>query len=56
MKSLLWTALVAALAANVFASLGMPREGAQIVLSVVSGVIVLGAGAGLWMLRERHDA
>ncbi|MFF9351354.1 hypothetical protein [Streptomyces sp. NPDC014734] len=56
MKSLLWIVLVAALATNAFASLGTLQEGVRITVSVVSGVVVLGAGTGLWMLRERHDA
>ncbi|MFE7429360.1 hypothetical protein ACF1BP_13160 [Streptomyces sp. NPDC014735] len=56
MKSLLWIVLVAALAANVFASFGVPKESTQIVLSVVSGLIVIGSGTGLWMLRDRKEA
>ncbi|MEU9762688.1 hypothetical protein [Streptomyces sp. NPDC047985] len=56
MKSLLWIVLVAALAANVFASFGVPEASTQMVLSIVSGLIVLGSGAGLWKLRRREDA
>ncbi|WP_335939168.1 hypothetical protein [Streptomyces sp. PTD5-9] len=56
MKSLLWIVLVAALAANVFASFGVPEESTHLVLSIASGLVVLGSGTGLWMLRDRGDA
>ncbi|MFH8471500.1 hypothetical protein [Streptomyces sp. NPDC018000] len=55
MKPLLWTVLVAATAANLFFNLGVKDSGLQIVLSVVSGVVVLASGAGLWMLRRPAD-
>ncbi|MFJ4707987.1 hypothetical protein ACIP6I_24495 [Streptomyces anulatus] len=51
MKSLLWLVLFAALAVNVFLSFAVDRDGLEIALSAVSGVVVLASGAGLWMLR-----
>ncbi|MFE7358987.1 hypothetical protein ACFU8Q_39360 [Streptomyces sp. NPDC057543] len=54
-KALLWIVLCAAIAANVSLNFLMEDNGLHIALSVVSGVVVLASGAGLWMLR-RTDA
>ncbi|MFB6878195.1 hypothetical protein [Streptomyces sp. NPDC056323] len=51
MKALLWLALCAALAANLALNL-MENNALHIVLSVVSGLVVIASGAGLWMLRR----
>jgi hypothetical protein len=51
MKALLWIVLCAAIVANVALNL-MEDNGLHIALSVVSGVVVLASGAGLWMLRR----
>ncbi|MFJ6010734.1 hypothetical protein [Streptomyces sp. NPDC092952] len=50
MKALLWIVLLGAVAGNVSLNL-MEDTGLHIALSVVSGVIVLASGTGLWMLR-----
>ncbi|MFD7066344.1 hypothetical protein ACFV97_03810 [Streptomyces sp. NPDC059913] len=50
MKALLWIVLLGAVAGNVSLNL-MEDNGLHIALSVVSAVIVLASGAGLWMLR-----
>ncbi|GAA2414997.1 hypothetical protein GCM10010433_12510 [Streptomyces pulveraceus] len=52
MKALLWFVLCAAIAANVSLNFLMEENGLYIVLSVVSGVVVLASGAGLWTLRR----
>ncbi|MFD5831926.1 hypothetical protein [Lentzea sp. NPDC060358] len=54
MKALLWLVLLGAIAGNVSLNL-MEDSGLHIALSVVSGVIVLASGAGLWMLRGGRD-
>ncbi|MFE6496797.1 hypothetical protein [Streptomyces sp. NPDC057748] len=51
MKALLWLALCAALAVNLALNL-MENNALHIVLSVVSGLVVIASGAGLWMLRR----
>uniref|UniRef100_A0AAU2VPX8 Uncharacterized protein n=1 Tax=Streptomyces sp. NBC_00008 TaxID=2903610 RepID=A0AAU2VPX8_9ACTN len=51
MKPLLWTVLLVAIVANVSLNFMDGREGLHITLSVVSGVVVLASGVGLWMLR-----
>ncbi|MGI5350809.1 hypothetical protein ACQEU8_21910 [Streptomyces sp. CA-250714] len=56
MKSLLWLVLAACVVANVFLSLAGPGGATQIVLSVLTGLGVLGSGAGLWVLRDRRPA
>ncbi|MEU8670975.1 hypothetical protein OG333_23750 [Streptomyces anulatus] len=56
MKSLLWLVLSAALVANVFLSFAVDRNGLEIALSAVSGVVVLASGAGLWMLRGSRES
>ncbi|MER5613760.1 MULTISPECIES: hypothetical protein [unclassified Streptomyces] len=55
MKALLWLALCAALAANLALNL-MENNALHIVLSVVSGLVVIASGAGLWMLRREARA
>ncbi|WP_199566743.1 hypothetical protein [Streptomyces triticagri] len=52
MKALLWFVLVCSLLFNVFTSI-LFSGATQVALSVVSGVIVLGSGFALWMLRDR---
>ncbi|MEU9622850.1 MULTISPECIES: hypothetical protein [unclassified Streptomyces] len=49
MKALLWTVLCAALAANVFLNVLVGDNALNIALSIVSGVVVLASGVGLWM-------
>lgn len=56
MKSLLWLALSAALVANVFLGFAVDRNGLETVLSIVSGVVVLASGAGLWALRGPRES
>lgn len=51
MKALLWFVLCAALAANLSLNL-LENNALHIVLSVVSGLVVIGSGVGLWMLRR----
>ncbi|MFG2170597.1 hypothetical protein ACGFMO_04275 [Streptomyces niveus] len=53
MKPLLWTALIAALAANVYASLGLDDSATQIWVNVTSGVVVLASATTLFTLRRR---
>ncbi|MEE1807049.1 hypothetical protein [Streptomyces sp. BE133] len=55
MKALLWIVLCAAFAANVSLNF-MEDNGLHIALSVVSGVVVLASGAGLWMLRRPAES
>ncbi|MEU0632891.1 hypothetical protein [Streptomyces sp. NPDC005989] len=55
MKALLWLVLCAALAANLALNL-VENNALHIVLSVVSGLIVIASGAGLWMLRREARA
>ncbi|MES9504932.1 hypothetical protein ABWJ92_00745 [Streptomyces sp. NPDC000609] len=52
MKALLWFVLCAAIAANVSLNFLVEENGLHIALSVVSGVVVLASGTGLWMLRR----
>ncbi|MCX4788926.1 MULTISPECIES: hypothetical protein [unclassified Streptomyces] len=52
MKALLWIVLCAAIAANVFLNFLVEDNGLNIALSVVSGVVVLASGVGLWRLRR----
>ncbi|MFI6058455.1 hypothetical protein [Streptomyces sp. NPDC051286] len=54
MKPLLWLVLCLAVVANVGLNL-MEDTGLHIALSVVSGVVVLASGVGLWMLRDRRQ-
>ncbi|WP_405685025.1 hypothetical protein [Streptomyces sp. NBC_00057] len=56
MKALLWIVLCAAIAANVSLNFLMDDSGLHIALSVVSGVVVLASGAGLWMLRRPAES
>ncbi|ROQ66481.1 hypothetical protein EDD93_0887 [Streptomyces sp. 840.1] len=55
MKPLLWTLLLLALVANVSLNLMDGQEGLHIALSVVSGVVVLASGVGLWMRRTPRE-
>ncbi|MFE7109612.1 hypothetical protein ACFU98_22455 [Streptomyces sp. NPDC057575] len=55
MKALLWLVLCAALAANLALNL-VENNALHIVLSVVSGLVVIGSGVGLWMLRREARA
>ncbi|MER5365559.1 hypothetical protein [Streptomyces sp. NPDC002722] len=55
MKALLWIVLCAAIVANVSLNL-MENNALHIVLSVVSGLVVLASGTGLWMLRREARA
>ncbi|MER8088995.1 hypothetical protein ACFC0C_39320 [Streptomyces sp. NPDC056178] len=56
MKALLWIVFCAAIAANVCLNFLVGDGGLQIALSVVSGVVALTSGVGLWMLRRPADA
>ncbi|MFE3899960.1 hypothetical protein ACFXPY_06210 [Streptomyces sp. NPDC059153] len=56
MKALLWIVLCAAVAANVSLNFLMDDNALHIALSVVSGVVVLASGAGLWMLRRPAES
>ncbi|MGW1225675.1 hypothetical protein [Streptomyces sp. NPDC001478] len=55
MKSLLWTVLVGAVAANVALTFLVEQDTLSTVLSAASGVVFLAAGAGLWMLRGTRE-
>ncbi|MFH9421187.1 hypothetical protein [Streptomyces sp. NPDC017529] len=55
MKALLWLLLVGCLLANVFVSLVVGDGVQRVLLSVVSGIGVIGAGTGLWLTRERRS-
>lgn len=55
MKPLLRTVLLVALVANVSLNLVDGREGLHIALSVVSGVVVLASGVGLWTRRTPRE-
>ncbi|MFH9135735.1 hypothetical protein [Streptomyces sp. NPDC017524] len=56
MKSLLWLVLSAALVANVFLGFAVDKNGLETALSIVSGVVVLASGAGLWVLRGPRES
>ncbi|WP_406093250.1 hypothetical protein [Streptomyces sp. NBC_01013] len=55
MKPLLWTVLLVALVANLSLNFLVGQDGLHIALSVVSGVVLLASGAGLWMLRGPRE-
>lgn len=55
MKPLLWIVLLVAIVANVSLNFMVGREGLHIALSVVSGVVVLASGVGLWMRRTPRE-
>ncbi|MFD7864936.1 hypothetical protein [Streptomyces sp. NPDC057682] len=55
MKSLLWTVLVGAVAANVAFNFLVEQDALSTVLSAVSGSVFLVAGVGLWMTRGAHE-
>ncbi|MFE9908080.1 hypothetical protein [Streptomyces clavifer] len=54
-KALLRTSLCVALVANVFLNL-TEDGGLRLALSICAGVVVLGSGAGLWMLRDPRES
>ncbi|MFI6643208.1 hypothetical protein [Streptomyces sp. NPDC050504] len=54
MKSLLWTLFAAGVAANLVANLVVDSGGPQIAVSIVSGALLIGSGAGLWVTRDRE--
>ncbi|MFF2373931.1 hypothetical protein ACFVUW_06060 [Streptomyces xiamenensis] len=56
MKPLLWCVLLLALTVNLSVNFVVDEGALQIVLSVCSGVVLIGSGVGLWMLRDRGDA
>ncbi|MFC9972258.1 hypothetical protein ACFVH6_15375 [Spirillospora sp. NPDC127200] len=54
MKALLWTVLTIAITVNAATSFAL--DGAmQILVSVVTGVLVIASGVGLFLLREDHS-
>ncbi|MER8045604.1 hypothetical protein [Streptomyces sp. NPDC094032] len=54
MRPLLWLLLAVAVVANVFLStFSGYTGGTRILASVGTGVVTLGAGAGLWLTRGR---
>lgn len=53
MKLLFWAVLAIALAANVSTSFAFDGV-TQILVSVGTGVVVLGSAAGLYALRDKH--
>ncbi|MCX4674668.1 hypothetical protein OG413_04910 [Streptomyces sp. NBC_01433] len=55
MKALLWLVLSVSLVANTFIGFAVEESGPQIAMSVVAGVLVIGSGVGLWMLREPRE-
>ncbi|MFD7968437.1 hypothetical protein [Streptomyces clavifer] len=55
MKALLRTSLCVALVANVFLNL-TEDGGLRLALGICAGVVVLGSGAGLWMLRDPRES
>ncbi|MFD7664896.1 hypothetical protein [Streptomyces sp. NPDC059788] len=55
MKALLWLVLAVCLLANLYVSAMGDGGVKQVLLSVVCGVGMLGAGTGLWLTRERRQ-
>ncbi|MEU2788954.1 hypothetical protein [Streptomyces sp. NPDC007100] len=55
MKALLWLLLVGCLFANVAVSMTVADGAPRILLSVGTGLGVIGAGTGLWLTRERRS-
>ncbi|MEU9797279.1 hypothetical protein AB0E27_43245 [Streptomyces sparsogenes] len=54
MKSLLWAVLTIGLAVN--ASTSFVFDGLQqLLISLVTGLLVLGSAAGLYVLRDKHS-
>jgi hypothetical protein len=51
MKSLLWTILFAAVAANVFFSLATSGT-VTLICSIATGILTIATGLSLWMLRD----
>ncbi|MFI8434897.1 hypothetical protein ACIGJO_14275 [Streptomyces sp. NPDC079020] len=56
MKALLWLVLCAALVANLFINFVVEESVLQIVMSATAGVVVIGSGVGLWMLRSPRES
>ncbi|WP_432052647.1 hypothetical protein [Streptomyces xiamenensis] len=56
MKPLLWCVLLLSLTVNLSVNFVVDEGALQILLSVCSGVVLIGSGVGLWMLRDRGDA
>ncbi|MFC9862475.1 MULTISPECIES: hypothetical protein [unclassified Streptomyces] len=56
MKALLLLVLSVSLVANVFINFAVEESGLQIAMSAVAGVLVIGSGVGLWMLREPRES
>lgn len=56
MKPLLRTVALVALVANLSLNFLVGQGGLHIALSVVSGVVLLAAAAGLWMLRSPRES
>ncbi|UNO38433.1 hypothetical protein [Streptomyces sp. MST-110588] len=54
MKALLWFLLIVGIAANVAASLAFDG-GKQAVVSVGTGIVVIGAGVGLYLTRTNRS-
>ncbi|WP_169807875.1 hypothetical protein [Actinomadura hibisca] len=54
MKPLLWTVFVLALVVNVSTSFAFDGV-TQILVSVATGVAVIGSGVGLFLMRERRS-
>ncbi|MEE1741837.1 hypothetical protein [Streptomyces sp. BE147] len=56
MKALLWLVLCVALVANVLSNFVVEGGAPQIVMSSVAGIVVIGSGIGLWMLRGPRES
>ncbi|NGO69464.1 hypothetical protein [Streptomyces boncukensis] len=53
MKTLLWLLLAAAVLGNVIGNFAVADGPLQIVVSSLCGVVVIGCGVALYLLRER---
>ncbi|MEV4994890.1 hypothetical protein ACFVTT_11400 [Streptomyces niveus] len=53
MKPLLWFVMIAALAANIYASASVDDSATQIWVNVTSGVVFLASATTLFTLRRR---
>ncbi|MFD7512739.1 hypothetical protein ACFV5N_25855 [Streptomyces sp. NPDC059853] len=56
MKSLLWCVFSLALIVNPVVSLVLSDGPLRLLLNIVSGLTVLAAGTGLWLLRDRGES
>lgn len=54
MKALLWLVLAIALVANVSTSFAFDGV-QQVLISVCTGVVTLGSGVALFLMREKHS-